>query len=45
MAEYIELDRVRNELKKFFNGNDEAKAECESLLCTIPTADVAPVPQ
>lgn len=30
MAEYIELDRLRNELKKFFNGNEEAKAKIET---------------
>lgn len=43
MAEYIERERARFECKRFFNGDKKAQDDCESLLCDLPAADVAPV--
>lgn len=43
MAEYIERERARHECKYFFKGDEKAREDCESLLCDLPAADVAPV--
>ena len=43
MAEYIERERARHECKYFFKGDEKAQEDCESLLCMLPAADVAPV--
>ncbi len=43
MAEYIERERARHECKYFFKGDEKAQDDCESLLCMLPAADVAPV--
>lgn len=43
MAEYIDRERARFECKRFFRGDETAREDCESLLCMLPTADVAPV--
>lgn len=43
MAEYINRERARFECKRFFRGDETAREDCESLLCMLPTADVAPV--
>nr|DAI02168.1 MAG TPA: RNA polymerase subunit [Caudoviricetes sp.] len=43
MADYIERERARHECKYFFKGNEKAQEDCESLLCDLPAADVAPV--
>lgn len=43
MAEYIERERARHECKYFFKGDEKAQEDCESLLCDLPAADVAPV--
>ena len=43
MAEYIERERARFECKRFFRGDEKAQEDCESLLCDLPAADVAPV--
>lgn len=43
MAEYIDRERARFECKRFFKGDEKAQEDCESLLCELPAADVAPV--
>lgn len=43
MADYIERERARHECKHFFKGDEKAQEDCESLLCDLPAADVAPV--
>lgn len=43
MSEYIERERARHECKNFFKGDEKAQDDCESLLCMLPAADVAPV--
>lgn len=43
MAEYIERKRAQFECKRFFQGDEKAQDDCESLLCMLPAADVVPV--
>ena len=43
MAEYIERKRARHELTLFFGYDTDVAEDCDSLLCMLPAANVAPV--